>query len=654
MSNKIGYRQDIDGLRAIAILPVLFFHLGVPHFEGGYVGVDVFFVISGYLITQLIINEHNSPQGFRFSKFFIRRVRRLYPALLFTVFVTLVAASLVFTPDDLERVGGAALHSIAGISNFYFWSESGYFNPSAKVKPLLHTWSLGVEEQFYLLWPLFLSLLLLFRSKWILAVAFFSIIGLVLLANAIFGPTTIFFLTPFRAFEFTIGALLILLPSGFTRNTALHEVFLISGLAMIGTAVVIFDDQTLFPTYNALLPCFGAAALLYGGQGRLGSLVLSNWLAIKVGQISYSLYLIHWPIITIYTYALFEPLRFSNQILLGVASFSAATFMYRYIEQPFRVEFKEHPAPSNKSVVFTVLLLTSIVVLPAGHMWVNDGWRWRVKDFTHIPEFDRGPCTNTTDITSLPCNIGDDEELDVIWLGDSLVEHYLPLIEENLTGGHSVYHRGGCLFLPLVTRMNYGKPDQTCENAKRLAFEKIRETNNKTVVISQYWDAYFGTYEDIIALSNGEPYTAAYKNKKDLMKASFIVLKNLLADRGHQLIVLNIVRYENFDRAIRCMNSPMQLCSEHMIDVPYAQLIDNHILNSNFFEENFKEEHIVYIDPVDNFCDETGACRFLSDEGRPFLIDHIHFSSLGAQRALFGRPQNIRTVLENFSRNAPH
>ena len=169
------------------------------------------------------------------------------------------------------------------------------------------------------------------------------------------------------------------------------------------------------------------------------------------------------------------------------------------------------------------------------------------------------------------------------------MEHYLPLIEENLPGGHSVYHRGGCLFLPLVTRMNYGEPDQTCENAKRLAFEKIRETNNKTVVISQYWDAYFGTYEDIIALSNGEPYTAAYKNKKDLMKASFIILKNLLADSGHQLIVLNIVRYENFDRAMRCMNSPMKFCSEHMIDVPYAQLVDAHILKSDFSKKILKK-----------------------------------------------------------------
>ena len=162
-----NYRPDIDGLRALAVLCVIFYHLGFESFSGGYVGVDVFFVISGYLITNLIVDEVKETKSFNFANFYVRRARRLFPALFFTCLLSFIFAFLLFSPLHFDRFGGALTSTMMSISNFFFWNESGYFNASSDFKPLLHTWSLSVEEQFYFLWPATLVFLLIRASKWI-------------------------------------------------------------------------------------------------------------------------------------------------------------------------------------------------------------------------------------------------------------------------------------------------------------------------------------------------------------------------------------------------------------------------------------------------------------------------------------------------------
>ena len=159
------YVAGIDGLRAIAVMTVLLFHAGLSAFGGGYVGVDVFFVISGYLITNLITDEVKRTGTFSYKTFYARRVRRLFPALLATILFTFVFAVLMFTPQHFQRLGGEVISSIFSVSNFFFWNESGYFNTASEFKPLLHTWSLSVEEQFYLFWPIALAFLLKRKSK---------------------------------------------------------------------------------------------------------------------------------------------------------------------------------------------------------------------------------------------------------------------------------------------------------------------------------------------------------------------------------------------------------------------------------------------------------------------------------------------------------
>ena len=204
----IKYRPEIDGLRGIAVLGVLLFHLGVQQLSGGYVGVDVFFVISGYLITRLIRSDVRAGT-FTFTRFYVRRTRRLFPALFFTLVLCLVAGCLLLSPGHLENFAGTLIASILSVSNIQFWQQSGYFDLESSLKPLLHTWSLGVEEQYYLFWPWLLVFLTRRFARHTFAIILIGGICSFCL-NLVFynsSHATIFYLLPFRAFEFAIGAL---------------------------------------------------------------------------------------------------------------------------------------------------------------------------------------------------------------------------------------------------------------------------------------------------------------------------------------------------------------------------------------------------------------------------------------------------------------
>jgi peptidoglycan/LPS O-acetylase OafA/YrhL len=210
--NTAKYRSDIDGLRAIAVLSVIFYHFGVKTFSGGFVGVDVFFVISGFLITRLIMDAAGNGT-FTFGSFYLRRARRLLPAMLFTIFVSFVLGAVLFTPTHFERLGGSALHGLLSISNFFFWNESGYFDADSAVKPLLHLWSLSVEEQFYFIWPLSVVLLLKIPFSRIVMPVIFVLLGVASWAFTEWcldvDPSAAFFLLPSRIVEFCLGAIMV-------------------------------------------------------------------------------------------------------------------------------------------------------------------------------------------------------------------------------------------------------------------------------------------------------------------------------------------------------------------------------------------------------------------------------------------------------------
>jgi peptidoglycan/LPS O-acetylase OafA/YrhL len=377
--SQIPYQPVIDGLRAVAVMSVVLFHAGFASFSGGYVGVDVFFVISGYLITRWILSASEAGQ-FSYSYFYLRRVRRLLPALLFTLAISFVLAALLFAPQHLSRVGGAIVYSLFGISNFYFWGETGYFDLSEHLKPLLHTWSLGVEEQFYLFWPITLVLLqrraVRFAPLFILLAAVAGLYATQRMLAA--DPSAAFYLMPFRITEFAIGALLVWLPSRQPADKRWLELLLVAGLAMIAYAVLVFDSATPFPGLYALLPGLGAALVIYACDAPVSGTLLNNRVMVGIGLISYSLYLAHWPIIVFYDYATMQPLGTSGRLGIVLVSLLIGWLMYRYVETPFRKrDLGASVSYAPRTWVAITVISVLLLLLPATHAWREGGWLWR-------------------------------------------------------------------------------------------------------------------------------------------------------------------------------------------------------------------------------------------------------------------------------------
>ncbi|MEO7974964.1 MAG: acyltransferase, partial [Thermoanaerobaculia bacterium] len=337
-SSGDGYRPEVDGLRAVAVLVVLLFHAGVPGFRGGFVGVDIFFVISGYLITRLILGELEGER-FRFARFYGRRARRLFPAMFVTLGATFVASLFILSPAHLEEASLSLVHALLSVSNVLFWSLAGYFDTAAETKPLLHTWSLGVEEQFYLLWPI--SVVLAYRWRGRRGVlALIAVVGLASLAAAEIAagraPEAAFFLTPFRMCELALGGLCLWIERSPAIRGWRREGFTLGGLALIAYAVAAFSPGHRFPGLAAMVPCGGAALVLFGGRGRIASALLANRLAVGIGLISYSLYLVHWPLFVLSRYGRAdEPTALSRVTIIAVALL-LATAIYFFVEQPFR------------------------------------------------------------------------------------------------------------------------------------------------------------------------------------------------------------------------------------------------------------------------------------------------------------------------------
>lgn len=375
-----GYRSDIDGLRAVAVLPVVLFHAGIPGFEGGFVGVDVFFVISGFLITRLIIENRRSGR-FTFAGFYERRARRLFPAFMTTLVLTVFSACLLFSTEHLERLGKSALYASFGVSNFMFWSEADYFDISSSFKPLLHTWSLAVEEQFYLLWPALLALLLSkAANKTTLRITFcgFAIASLVacewFLAR---DPEMVFYLTPFRIYEFAFGALCV---GAFTKGMSkpISELVVWAGIAAIGLSAIGFSKETRFPGVSSLIPCLGAVAIILAGRTSVSArYLLCNPLIVGIGRISYSLYLIHWPILVLFGYWNVISLNYTQKWLAIGASFAIAMVMYKWIETPFR----QRSSSSFSGAAFGLgcAMITMAVAFTVANIWGFGGWEWRTE-----------------------------------------------------------------------------------------------------------------------------------------------------------------------------------------------------------------------------------------------------------------------------------
>lgn len=334
------YRKEIDGLRSVAVLPVILFHAGFSIFSGGYVGVDVFFVISGYLITGILLRDLELGR-FSILKFYERRARRILPALFAVMLVCVPFAWLWMIPLHFEQFARSLVAVSLFISNVLFWYESGYFGGSAEFKPLLHTWSLAVEEQYYVLFPIFLALLWRLRGHWaLLATVLVSVLSFGLCLWAVrFYPDANFYLLPTRGWELLVGSLGAFWQRGGRRgiDPRLSPWLAAAGFAMILYAVFAFDEHTPFPSAYALLPVMGTLLVLLFSSAQVGvGWLLARPAPVFIGLISYSAYLWHQPLFAFARIRLIDEPPALLMGALALASLGLAYLSWRYVEAPFR------------------------------------------------------------------------------------------------------------------------------------------------------------------------------------------------------------------------------------------------------------------------------------------------------------------------------
>jgi peptidoglycan/LPS O-acetylase OafA/YrhL len=337
----MNYRKEIDGLRALAVIAVVLFHAGCRFFSGGFVGVDIFFVISGYLITAIIV-EQKTRGNFSLWEFYERRTRRIFPALFFVTLVSIPFAWLWLLPDYRTDFSESLMAVSVFASNILFWQKTGYVNSALELQPLIHTWSLAVEEQYYLLFPALIALLWHLGKRWLITlVALSTTISLVAAEwGAYHHPTAAFFLMPTRLWELGIGALISLHFSSRThvyRVRSYHHYVSTAGLALILGAVFVFNEQTPFPGLYALVPTMGTAlVIICGTQQTYVGRILGSRLAVRLGLVSYSFYLWHQPLFVFARHRSVSEPTSTLLAIMGALALLIAFISWRFVEQPFR------------------------------------------------------------------------------------------------------------------------------------------------------------------------------------------------------------------------------------------------------------------------------------------------------------------------------
>lgn len=430
------YRREIDGLRAVAVIPVILFHAEFELFSGGFVGVDIFFVISGYLITTIILTE-KERNSFSLINFYERRARRILPALFLVMFVCMPFAWFWLMPSDHKDFSQSLISVSLFSSNILFWLESGYFEAAAEMKPLLHTWSLAVEEQYYVLFPLFLMIVWRYRKRWIFgAIILLGVVSLLLAQWGAYNkPSSTFFLLPTRAWELMIGAsaaFYLLYGKSHKEYVANHqfisELFGLLGLALITYSIFIFDETVPFPSFYALVPTLGVVLIiLFSSQATIVGRLLANRALVGIGLVSYSAYLWHQPILVFAKHrSLAEPSQWVY-LLLIILTFLMAYVSWRFVEKPFR-----NKDVINRKRVFIFAVVGSVAFITVGlvgHLEngftdriSNNGVKLGVLNEKLKANYGLGEACDG-DFSSTDCMTSDEPEI-VVW-GDSFAMHLM-------------------------------------------------------------------------------------------------------------------------------------------------------------------------------------------------------------------------------------
>ena len=606
------YRPDIDGLRALAVIPVVLYHTEFSLFRGGFVGVDIFFVISGYLITT-IIHEEILQDRFTVAGFYERRIRRIFPALFTVIFFSTVAAAFTMLPRAFELFGQSVTAATLFAANIYFLTESDYFAPAADTQPLLHTWSLSVEEQFYVLFPLLLVFIYTsFHGRWqkILLPA-----ALISLALSIFGvhvfPSATFYLLPTRGWELLLGSFVALGLFPHPANQHLRNSLSLLGLSLIVFSILFFTAQTPFPGWHALLPCTGAALIIFAGQGGTSAAgrLLSSQVLVFIGLISYSLYLWHWPVM-VFAKQIFPEYRLADIAAAVVGlSFLLAVLSWKFVEQPFR----KKGTPQQQTRLFTAAAAVIIVSTATGiAIDSGQGLPGRFGDTLitlecDLDTYNLGTCflREDQDFSQWQgdnCFLLSGKDSNTLLWGDSFAAHYAPGIKNTQNRIHSnilQYTAGGC-----APAYAYDPPYRPqCKKIAAQINDIITKYKIRTIIMAAAWK---------MALDNGLSY-------QDLQQTV-----DTLRKQGLRVVIIG--QSPRFDRSVQDISNRATILGKSVSQDSIAQ--ETTAINTRLQAIAGAAD---FVDPSVLFC--TGRqCRFKGDKGFYFWDDG-HMTILGSTLA---------------------
>lgn len=610
--HPLKYRADIDGLRAFAVLTVVLFHVDRSYLSGGFLGVDVFFVISGFLITSIIYTEM-SDKTFSFSDFYSRRMRRILPALYFTLLLTAIASYIIMLPYDLFKYGISLVSVISFISNLQFTFRTGdYFSSDSTEWPLLHTWSLAVEEQYYFVIPFLL--LLLMRTPFVFKLAVLLIIACASFVLAEFWSrmpsmgSASYYLVITRLGELMIGSIMAILFSKEVIKPIKSELATSISLALMLFLVFWVDRETIFPGVYSMAICI-PVAILIASQGTIVNKLLSLKPVVFVGLISYSLYLMHWPVLAMARYIFNidgknQPLLLNQQLVLIAIFVTLALISYFFIEKNTR-RVKWGFA---KTTVYTFIVPSAILgsfalaaVLSKGmpsrfdHGDINGQLQYTHKDFTLCPEFSSVGCKNDMDSKYT-------KDIAMLY-GDSHAEHYFEFVYRELASEDvqtSMYGAGGCE--PATNTSKCTRMKEQAENSFK---------NYEYVILAFRWD-------EIV------------RKEKSLQET--IKLFEKLKSEGKRITILAQPPLLSFNpsKAANCQRLGLN-CS-----IPVS-ISDSYPKYNSIIEELALEYDIKFIDPFD-YVDNRFA---INHESTLYYSDNDHLSVYGA-----------RWLQKNFSKNS--
>lgn len=636
------YRTEIDGLRAFAVVPVILFHAGFESFSGGYVGVDVFFVISGYLITSIILSEMDEGK-FSLINFYERRARRILPALFFVMAVCIPFAWFWLIPRDMEDFAQSLIAVSTFSSNFLFWSESGYFDTAAELKPLLHTWSLAVEEQYYILFPLFMVLTwrLSKRRMLDLLIGMFLISLVIAHWGAYNIPSATFYLLPARGWELLLG---VFVAFHFNRGTAddlsssLKQTLSLTGLLLIIYSVFAYSEQTPFPSLFTLAPTLGTVLLiLFTRKGTLAYRILSNRLMVSIGLISYSAYLWHYPLFAFAKHRSLSEPSMPQMALLCAITLLLAYLSWRFIEKPFRIKSE------LRSASFSILLKSSTVCglfILTGYLFIGGPLKTKIElDYPDI-NFNYEKIHKGSRITGKDCSrfktlegtvfckvYGKGDNLVVIW-GDSHAYYLRLTLPRKLLPNNTqliIIAHTGCPPIAGVVRVGKRGYVGNCLSTKTLSAygDYISSMAPKKIFLVGRWTMYLkGLYKNG-SLQSRDHFIASNETSsgsESSARTAFVngMKKTLNLFRNSDVFVVGQPPEINHLRPKFILEN---------FTTPRSPIDTWHSIESDVFKEIERDHKFEYINTRNHFCD-AHEC-LLKIDNQPIYMDDNHLTGHG-------------------------